>query len=136
MSIKKKIKRTPIKQSQRPKPPVHVGHLVWWHLNKVRIPRSLLAKETNRSLTTVSRQLRKSSMQVAELFEFCHVVKYNFFEELAARLPAEYSAAATQAADKNAAMEEEINRLLQENEALKKENIKLNERVDMLITKI
>lgn len=136
MSIKKKVIRTPIKQSQRPKPPVHVGHLVWWHLNKTRQPRALLATVTNRSLTTISRQLRKPSMQVAELFEFCHAVKHNFFEELAARLPAEYSAAASQVVEKHAAMEEEINRLLQENEALKKENIKLNERVDMLIKKI
>lgn len=82
------------------------------------------------------RQLRKPSMQVAMLYEFSHVLKHNFFEDLAAGLPVEYSKAALETSHKHSAMEEEINRLLQENELLKQENKKLNDRVDLLIKKL
>ena len=75
-------------------------------------------------------------MQVAELFEFCHATKHNFFEDLSAKLPVEYSVAGAALAQKHNAMEGEINRLLQENETLKQENKKLNERVDVLIKKL
>ena len=136
MAAKKKVERIRINKSERPKSPVHVGHLVWLFLNQIHLKRNKLAEATNRSLITVSRQLRKPSMQVAELFEFCHVLKHNFFEELAAHLPVEYSTTASALAQKHAAMEEEISRLLQENETLKLENKKLNERVDTLIKKL
>lgn len=136
MPHRKKIVRNPIKQSERPKPPVHVGHLVWLLLKNRKLNRVLLAKETNRSLTTITRQLQKPSMQVAELYEFCHVLKHNFFEDLAVSLPAEYSKAVLETNQKHAAMEEEISRLLQENEWLKQDNKKLNERVDLLIKKL
>lgn len=136
MARKKKVPRVRIKKSERPQPPIHVGHLVWRHMNKHKQPRALLATATNRSLTTIVRQLRKPSMQIAELYEFCEVLKFNFFDELAAKVPVEYSATATEAATRQAAMEEEISRLLLENETLKQENKKLNDRVDLLIKKL
>ena len=136
MARKNKVTRVLVAKSNRPKPPVHVGHLVWRVLINGNQKRTVLAKATNRSLTTISRQLRKPSMQIAELFEFCHAVKHNFFYDLAASLPAEYSSATLQVVEKHTAMEEEISKLLQENELLKQENNKLNERVDLLIKKL
>lgn len=133
---RKRVKRTPIAKSERPKPPVHTGHLVWRYLIDTKQPRALLAKETNRSLTTISRQLRKPSLQVAELFEFCNVVKHNFFEDLAQKLPPEYSTAASDRAKLHAEMEEKIHQLLEENERLKAENKKLDERLDLLLRKL
>lgn len=136
MARRNRPKRVAPARAERPKSPEHVGHLVWKFLIKNRYQRVLLAKETNRSLVTVSRQLRKHSMQVAELFEFCHVLKHNFFDDLAAVLPPEYSSKSADASLKMATMEEQISDLLTANEALKQENKKLTERVDLLIKKL
>ena len=95
----------------------------------------MLAKETNRSVITVTRQLRKPSMQIAELFEFCMVVKHNFFYALGAKLPPEFTGS-PDAAAQLAQQEQTIQQLKTELARLKAENEKLNDRVDLLLKKL
>lgn len=133
--MKKREKRNPPKKSERPKPPVQVGHLVWRHLINNKLPKTLLAKETNRSLTTVMRQLRKPSMQVAELFEFCNVLKHDFFSTLSQHLPPEFTGRPDYMAQL-AAQEQTIQQLQAEVNRLQQENQKLNDRVDLLLRKL
>jgi len=133
--MKKRTERAKISRKDRPKPPVHVGHLVWRYLNETRQTRTLLANETNRSLITISRQLRKPSMQVAELFEFCQVLKHNFFQTLSASLPAEFTGNTNSTAQLTE-QQKTIQQLQTEIAELKAENKKLNDRVDLLLKKL
>jgi len=134
---KKKERRVVPKQNERPKPPINVGHLVWRYVKlEEKKPKNMLAKATNRSLTTIMRQLRKPSMQTNVLFEFCHVLKRNFFEDLAETLPVEYSKKATENLQRIQHLENELARQQEENVLLKAENKKLNERVDLLLNKL
>jgi uncharacterized protein YlxW (UPF0749 family) len=134
---KKKEPRVVPKRNERFTPPVHVGHLVWRHILYVeKQPKNNLAKHTNRSLATVSRQLRMPSMQTNVLFEFCHVLKRNFFEDLADALPVEYSKKAAEKQQHLQKLENDLVKLQEENVLLKAENKKLNERVDLLLNKL
>lgn len=134
---KKKEPRIVPNKNERFKPPVHVGHLVWKHILYIeKQPKNNLAKQTNRSLTTITRQLRRDSLQTTILFEFCHALKRNFFEVLAEALPAEYSQKTIQAQAHIQKLENNLAQLSKENAELKTENKKLNERVDLLIHKL
>ncbi len=129
-------KRQPVSKQERPKPPVHVGNLVRRYLREQKIQRAMLAKETNRALITVTRQLRKDSMQVALLFEFCMALKHNFFAELAQALPPDFSGKGVEQKRLFDEMEAQIAALLDENERLKAELKLMSGRFDLLLKKL
>lgn len=68
----------------------HIGRRVKSVLKAEGLTRADIARGTARSLSTVHVQLERSSMQTAILWEICHVLKYNFFADLAAALPEDY----------------------------------------------
>jgi hypothetical protein len=65
----------------------HVGQLLVTYYKKKKIFQAPLARDMNRTVATMVSYKKNSSMQTAILWELCHVLRYNFFADLAAELP-------------------------------------------------
>jgi hypothetical protein len=69
---------------------LHVGNMLHDLYKKRRIFQSALARKMNRRYETVFKYQKKSTIQVAILWELSHALKHNFFYDIANMLPAEY----------------------------------------------
>ncbi len=117
---------------KRPKPPIHVGKLISAHLRSQRLSKAMLAKLTNRTNVTISRALKRQTIQVGILFEFSNALKHNFFIALANALPPEFS---TEALNQKR-QQQEFEALKGENEELKAQVKTLQEQVNLLIKRL
>jgi len=103
--------------------PIHIGEVVKKHIDTNKIYKSALARKISKSDSTIIRYQKSSTLQTSILFELSHALKHNFFADIAAQLPVEYSAQKTEESAKNIQtildLQKEIERLTIENDLLK-----------------
>lgn len=100
-------------------PAPNTGEMLAKYITEKRIYQSALARLLNRNQSAISEFRQGTTIQTAILWEICHALKYNFFADIAAQLPAEYPFSATNA-DKEQ-LEKEVDSLQKENAMLKME---------------
>lgn len=71
--------------------PIHVGEMLKKYIDSKRIFKSSLARKLNRSDSTILQYQKGKTMQIAILVELTHALKHNFFSDIAALFPPEYS---------------------------------------------
>ncbi|MBK5214672.1 MAG: hypothetical protein JJE55_13535 [Flavobacteriaceae bacterium] len=105
-------------------PPLpHIGNMLRTHLKKHRLFRSVLARMLGRDYAVVLKFEKKDSLQCSLLWELSMAIKHNFFADLAAQLPPDFS---TDAPDPTLPFQERI-------AALEEENRLLNAKVETLM---
>lgn len=82
----KSKKRTPYAGLNSP----HIGQILSKYCTEKRIQKAAWARIQGIKPATVGDFLKKPSIQLGTLFTVCQVLKYNFINEIAAMLPAEY----------------------------------------------
>ena len=75
--------------SETPAP--HMGKLLQQVLYKKHISNADLARKMNKNRTGVYKYDKRASLQLRIVWHLCTVLKHNFFADLAARLPADYT---------------------------------------------
>lgn len=93
------------------------GQMLRDYINAHRIHQSAMARAMNRRVSCIMDYKKRKSMQTALLWEISIVLKHNFFLDIAAQLPVEFSTDAPYDASKD----EQIARLTAENEKLRTE---------------
>ena len=93
----------------------HVGQLLKNHIRKHRLRRGVLAGILGRSYSTVYNYQESPSMQTHILWELSTALKHNFFRDVAAQLPADFT---TNAPDSSLPLLEHIAVLEEENKML------------------
>lgn len=71
-------------------PAPNTGEMLSKYITDKRIYQSALARLLNRNQSTISAFREGATIQTAILWEICHALKYNFFADIAAQLPADY----------------------------------------------
>ncbi len=92
-------------------PAVHTGQLLKTFFKARRIHKNALARKLNRHIGTLVTFQKNSSIQTAILWEISHVLKHNFFADIACRLPVEFTTDApvhTEQSERIVALEEEL----------------------------
>lgn len=97
---------------------IHVGQLLKSYIDKHRIYKSVLARKINKFDSTIIYYQKNASIQTAVLLELSQVLQHNFFADIAAQLPTNYT---TNAPIDNT-KDERIAQLTQENALLKAQN--------------
>ena len=69
----------------------HIGSMLKVHLDKRHIDHARLARAMNKNRTTVWKYDQRDSLQLKILWHLCTVLKHNFFADIAAQLPADYT---------------------------------------------
>jgi hypothetical protein len=90
-------------------------------IKKRRIYKSALARALNRRYETLVDYLKQPSIQISILWEICHVLKHNFFYDIAAQLPADFATNVTKddtQSLKIAELEQQIIKLTAERDVL------------------
>lgn len=85
----------------------HIGDLLKTHLESRRARKSVLARKLGISPTSINNYQKRQSFQCATLWRLSVELKHNFFADLAAQLPPDY----TTTAPKSTAIDEEIAQL-------------------------
>ena len=93
----------------------HVGQLLKNHIKKHRLRRGVLAGLLGRSYSTVYNYQESPSTQTHILWELSTALKHNFFMDLAAQLPADFT---TNAPDPTLPLQERIAVLEEDNKML------------------
>ena len=93
----------------------HVGQLLKNHIRKHRLRRGVLAGILGRSYSTVYNYQESPSMQTHILWELSTALKHNFFRDLAAQLPEDFT---SNAPGGNLHFQERIAALEEENKML------------------
>ena len=93
----------------------HLGKLVKDHITKHKVYRSSLSRYMERQPSTIEYYLKKPTLQTAILWELSTSLKHNFFADLAAQLPADFT---TNAPDPTLPFKEQIAALEEENKVL------------------
>lgn len=89
----------------------HVGLLLKNFLDARRIRKSVLARMLGINPQAVHQFPQRASFQTATLWKLCHLLRHNFFLDLAAQLPKDFSSAApadTVLPERIAALEKEV----------------------------
>lgn len=68
----------------------HIGQMLSNYYKKKKIRQAALARDMSRHVSTIADYKKNNSMQTAVLWQLCHVLKYNFFADLAAELPSSF----------------------------------------------
>ena len=85
---------------------VNSGTLIAAYLKKHRIYKAALARMLHRSPTTIYDFMKRSSIQTEILWELSLALKHNFFAEIAALLPADFTPENAALAAKNLEIEQ------------------------------
>lgn len=99
------------KQAQNVDAP-HMGSFIKNYLRTHNISGASLARKMQRSPVTISNYYKNRSLQMHIIWEISHALQHNFFEDMAAMVPAEFS-------HKPSVVDPELERLRIENELLK-----------------
>ena len=100
--------------SLRPSLP-HIGKMLRTHIKKHRLFRSVLARMLGKPDSVVLRYEKRESLQCSLLWELSLAIKHNFFADLAAQLPPDFT---TNAPDPTLPLQERIAALEEENKLL------------------
>lgn len=71
--------------------PIHLGDLLKNYLDSNKIYKSSLARKLNKADNVILYYQKQASLQTSILFELCHALKHNFFQDIAAQLPNNYT---------------------------------------------
>ncbi|KJJ39569.1 hypothetical protein [Aequorivita vladivostokensis] len=94
----------------------HVGQMLARRIKAQRISKAALARAVGRSGVTLLRFTQRPSLQTEVLWQLCTVMKHNFFLDLAAQLPPDFT---THAPDSTRPLQQRIAALEEENKLLK-----------------
>lgn len=97
----------------------NTGTLLTTFIKKNRIYQNALARKLGRSTHTVYAFRKRTSIQTAVLWEFCHALNYNFFSDIAAQLPPQMPCATTLKDQRIAELEKQVQELTTERNNLK-----------------
>jgi len=101
---------------------IHTGQLLKSYFKSRRIHKSALARNLNRNIGTLLNYQKNSTIQVAILWEISQVLKHNFFDDIACKLPPEFSSDApvqTLQSERIVELEEELRIVKAERDVLK-----------------
>ncbi|MEC4048241.1 hypothetical protein OX284_002270 [Flavobacterium sp. SUN046] len=98
-------------------PAIHIGKILKSYIDSHRIYKSVIARRIQKKDSEILRYQKRSSIQTNLLLELCHVLKHNFFADIAHLLPLDYSKNTFDDTIK----EEEITQLKQQIQLLEKE---------------
>lgn len=101
----------------------HIGNILKSHIREHRLRKAALARHMGRSYNTVYAYQSSHSMQTTILWDLSMAMKHNFFQDLAAQLPPEFT---TSAPDPTLQFQERM-------AALEEENKQLNTKVETLM---
>lgn len=73
------------------KTPIHIGELVKEYIKNKRIFKSALARKMNKRDTDILRYQNSESLKTEVLFQLSDALEHNFFADIAALLPANYT---------------------------------------------
>lgn len=77
----------------------HLGEMLQSYFDRKRTYQAALARAINREPDTLRKYKQRHSLQAAILWELSHALKYNFFADLAAALPADFEKASSLSID-------------------------------------
>ena len=100
---------------------LHAGLMLNTFIKKRRIYKSALARKLEKDYSTLTFYLKNKSMQTDTLLEFSLALKHNFFADIAALLPKEFTTEAiisTEKEEQMALLEKEILMLKAERDVL------------------
>lgn len=76
-------------QNEFSKQSPHIGAMLRKYIKTNRLAQSAWARRQGVKSTNIARYLKQPTMQIDTLFAVCFALKYNFFKDIAAALPAE-----------------------------------------------
>ncbi len=101
----------------------HIGDMLNTFIKKNRWPKSVIARKTTRTPSTIEGFLKRPSLQIAILWEISHATHYNFIADIAAQLPAEYNSNAPnpyeELTERIAMLEQQLQKMTDERDLLK-----------------
>jgi hypothetical protein len=71
--------------------PIHVGELIKTYIKNKRIFKSALARKMHKRDADILRYQKSESLKTEVLFQLSEALEHNFFADIAALLPADYS---------------------------------------------
>jgi hypothetical protein len=97
---------------------IHTGKMLQDYFIKNRVVKDQLGRDINRNGKSVGAFVKNASIQTGILIEICYALKHNFFQDIANKLPKDFSV------DKNLDAENQnsILQILEENKVLKIQN--------------
>ena len=98
---------------------INVLSMIQRELTKKHMTPAELSRKLNLHQSTVRGMLRRNTLHVQKLADLSEVLHYNFFREIAERLPYEEPVFDNTFKQKEAALTEEISKLKEENKILK-----------------
>lgn len=93
----------------------HVGEMLSARIKARRISKAAVSRAMHRAPETILRFTQRPSLQTEILWQLCTVMKHNFFADLAAQLPPDFT---TNAPDPTLPLQERIAGLEEENKVL------------------
>ncbi len=96
---------------------INIGLILKTYINRNKISKAALGRKINRTDNSIAYYQKSASLYSAIILELSHALKHNFFQDIAALLPASYSTDAP--VDSTAS--DEITALKLENAILKAE---------------
>ena len=100
---------------ERTTPPPHIGNMLKTLMRNKRLRRAALARNLKKSYSTVYEYQNSETMRTHTLWQLCITLKHNFFADLAAQLPPDFT---TNAPDPTLPLQERIAALEEENKLL------------------
>ena len=101
----------------------HIGEMLSARIKARRISKAAVSRAMNRAPETILRFTQRPSLQTEILWQLCTVMKHNFFADLAAQLPTDFT---TNAPDPTLPLQDRI-------AAFEEENKLLNAKVETLM---
>ena len=93
----------------------HIGNMLQARIKFRRISRASVARLLKRAPQTFNEFTKRHTLQTEILWQICNAMKHNFFADLAAQLPPDFS---SNAPDNTLALQEELEQLREENKML------------------
>jgi len=93
----------------------HIGNMLQARIKFRRISRASVARLLKRAPQTFNEFTKRHTLQTEILWQICNAMKHNFFADLAAQLPADFT---TYAPDPTLALQEALEQLKEENKLL------------------
>ena len=76
---------------KKDKTEVHIGAIIKAYIDTHGIFKSLVARKLNKRDSEILRYQKSASLKTEILLALCHAMKHNFFADVAALLPGDYS---------------------------------------------
>lgn len=86
-------------------PMPHIGEMLHQYFITHRTYKSILAERIGKDKTTLQRYIFRPSLQAHILWDVCHGLQHNFFQDLADLLPSDYATNAVKETNENAEVE-------------------------------